>query len=442
MTLKTFIGGINPRDSKEATKDSPIEIILPGKELVYPLAGKVGTPAKAIVKVGDKVLAGQKIGRADGFFSVPIHASVSGTVKGIRQRTIFTGERVRSIVIENDELYDEIEPPALKPYEEMSSDEMIARIQDAGIVGMSGSGYPTHIKLSPKYPDKISHIIVNGAECEPYLTSDHRLMLEETNRLIAGLKVLLKLFPYAWGVFAITDNKPGCISRLKEMTQKEPRISVKTLKTKYPQGAERQMVMAITGRLLDSSILPSDVGVILLSIDTVIQIARAIVNGKNLISRIVTVAGDAIVKPRNFSARLGTSYETLITAAGGFTKEPAKILSGGPMMGHALTDINVPLTKVSTAILGFEKDETAGSNATACINCNKCAAVCPEHLLPKKLAVFSKYEDEESFLGFDGIECTKCGCCSYICPAKLNLTEAIVLMKGNVERKSLSTFEI
>jgi len=433
MTLKTFIGGINPRYNKEIAKNSQIEIVLPGKELVFPLAGKVGTPAKATVKVGDKVLAGQQIGRADGFFSVPVHSSVSGIVKGIKQKTIFTGERVRSVIVENDELYDEIEYPAQKPLKEMTNSDIINRIHEAGIVGMSGSGYPTHIKISPQNHDTISHVIINGAECEPYLTNDHRLMLEEPERLIGGLKILLKLFPYARGVIAVADDKPECIELLKQKTGKDTRINIKALKNKYPQGAERRIIMSVTGRLLDPAAIPETVGVILLNVDTVINIHRAVITGRNLTSRIVTVAGDAIREPRNFRVRLGTSYDTLIEAAGGFIKKPVKIISGGPMMGHALSDTNIPVTKLSTAILAFTKDEVHKSQSTVCINCLKCASVCPERLLPMKLAVFSEYGEDDSFINYSGLECTKCGCCSYICPAKLPLTEVIVKMKGKYE---------
>ena len=433
MTLKTFVGGVNPRENKEETKSSPIEIILPGKELVYPLSGKVGTPAKATVRVGDKVLAGQKIAKADGFFSVPVHSAVSGKVVGIKKRTIFTGEQVRSIIIENDGLYDEVEYPAPKPLRDISNSDIIARIHDAGIVGLSGSGYPTHIKLSPPNPDKVSHIIVNGAECEPYLASDYRLMLEEPDRLLGGIKILLKLFPYARAIIAIADNMPDCYELLNEKIKKETRISVRLLKNKYPQGAERQIITSVTGKYIDSSILPSELGIVLLNVETVISVLRAVYNGKNLTSRIVTIAGNAIGKPRNFSVRLGSSFDAVIEAAGGFVKEPVKIICGGTMMGHALVDTNVPVTKLTSSLLCFTNDEVNEATVTACINCLKCASACPERLLPLKLAKFSKYDDNESFLSHSGMECTKCGCCSYICPAKINLTELIVAMKGKNE---------
>ena len=431
-TLKTFTGGITPRDNKDA-KDSPIEIILPGKELVYPLAGRLGNPAKAIVKVGEKVLAGQKIAKAEGFFSVPVHASVSGTVRGIKRRKIYTGEKVKSIIIENDELYDEIEYPSPSLLEGLTNAEIINRIQDAGIVGMGGAGYPTHIKVAPANPDKISHVIINGAECEPYLSGDHRLMLEESQRLIGGIHILLKLFPYARGSIAITDNKPDCIKLLRGSTQKEPKISVKALKNKYPQGAERQIIEAVTGRSVNSTLFPAEIGIVLLNVDTVIHIQRAVKTGRNLTSRIVTVGGNAFKESHNFSVRLGTSYQTLIDAAGGYIKKPEIFISGGPMMGNAIVDTDIPVTKLTTALLCFTKDEVAASPTTACINCLKCVGVCPERLYPLKLARFSEYDEDESFIKYNGIECMNCGCCSYICPAKIHLTEMIVRMKGKYE---------
>ena len=433
MTPKSFLGGINLRGNKEATKSSPIEIVLPGKELVYQLAGKVGTPAKAIVKVGDRVLTGQKIAKADGFFSVPVHSSVSGIVREIKPRIIANGEKVKCIIIENDDLYDEIVYPKPKSVANMENTDIVSRIQDAGLVGMSGSGYPTHIKVSPPNPDKISHVIVNGLECEPFLTNDCRLMIEETDRLLSGLKILLKLFPYARGIIAISEGNSGCMDILTDKITKKARIGIKVFKNKYPQGSERQLIKAATGRYVDGTIMPADIGVIVINIETVINIHRAVITGRNLTSRIVTVTGDAIQNPRNFSVRLGTSIDTLIEAAGGFRKQPEKIVSGGPMMGHALAHTNVPVTKTVAAVVCFIKDEVTKVHSTACINCNKCASVCPEQLLPSKLAMFAEFGNDEAFLWYAGTECIKCSCCSYICPAKLPVTERIVMMKGKYE---------
>lgn len=248
MAKRTFQGGIHPYDGKELSKDKPIKAVLPKGDLVYPLSQHIGAPAKPIVAKGDHVLTGQKIAEAGGFVSAPIYATVSGTVKSIEPRRVVTGDNVMSIIIENDGLYEEVEYPKVKPLEEMTREEIIERIKEAGIVGMGGAGFPTYIKLSPKEPEKIEYVIANCAECEPYLTSDYRRMLEEPEKLIKGLKVSLQLFENARGILAVEDNKPDCVELLKNLTKDEPRISVKALKTKYPQGAERQIIYATTTR--------------------------------------------------------------------------------------------------------------------------------------------------------------------------------------------------
>jgi len=430
MKSKTFMGGVNPRENKESTIDSPINIILSGNELIFPLLQHNGTSSKAIVEVGDKVLAGQKIAKAEGFYSVPLHTSVSGTVTHIEPRRVSAGEMIMSIVISNDGLYDEFIYPEAPPLDDMEPADIISRIQDAGIVGMGGAGYPTHIKLSPANPEKISHVIINAAESEPYLTKDHRLLIDDTDRLLNGVKILLKLFPYARGIIAITENKTESISLLKERTNKDRRVGVKTLKPKYPQGSERQIIMAVTGRTLDSRTLPQDIGVILLNAETVINIFMAVANNKNSTTRIITASGDALSNPQNFNVRLGTIFSDIIEQAGGFLKEPAKIISGGPMMGHAIIDKYIPITKMTSAILCFTKDEVALAAKTACIHCGKCAGVCPEQLIPVKLAYFAEHDDKESFHKYQGEECIECGCCTYICPAKISLKQMIVTAKN------------
>lgn len=429
MSNKTFTGGIHPHDGKDLSKDKPIRVVLPAGELVYPLSQHIGAPAAPVVAKGDKVLVGQQIAAAAAFVSAPIYATVSGTVKAIEPRRVVTGEMVNSIIIENDGLYEEIEYPPVKPLAEMTAAEIIERIKDAGIVGMGGAGFPTFIKMSPREPDKIKYVIVNGAECEPYLTSDYRRMLEEPEKLVGGLKVLLTLFPGARGIIAIEDNKPECIALLKETAKAEPRISVTALQTKYPQGAERQLIDAVTGRIINSAMLPADVGCIVSNVDTVITVHRAVIIGKPMMYRVVTVTGDAIADPVNFMVRIGTNYNQLLEEAGGFKKKPAKIISGGPMMGFALFDTNVPTTKTASALLCLTTDAVSESVPTACINCGKCAAVCPGRILPSRLAACAERGQEEVFVRLNGMECCECGCCSYVCPAKRHLTQAIKSMR-------------
>ncbi len=429
MAKLTFQGGIHPYDGKELSKDKPIKAVLPKGDLVYPLSQHIGAPAKPIVEKGEHVLTGQKIAEAGGFVSAPIYATVSGTVKTIEPRRVVTGDNVMSIIIENDGLYEEVEYPAVKPLEEMSREEIIERIKEAGIVGMGGAGFPTFIKLSPKEPDKIDYVIANCAECEPYLTSDYRRMIEEPEKLVKGLKVSLRLFENARGILAVEDNKPDCIEILKKLTKDEPKISVKALKTKYPQGAERQIIYAATGRAINSTMLPADAGCVVNNVDTVVAIYHAIYEGKPLMNRIVTVTGDAVADPRNFIVRIGTNYHELIEEAGGFKTPPVKIISGGPMMGFGIFDLDVPTTKTASALLCLTQDDVSRMEPSACINCGRCVEACPSRLVPSMLADYAEHYEEEQFLSHEGLECVECGCCSFVCPAKRPLTQSIKSMR-------------
>lgn len=431
MGLLTFKGGIHPYDGKELSKNCPIEKYLPKGEMVYPLSQHIGAPAVPVVEKGDRVLAGQKIAEAGGFVSSPIHASVSGTVKGIEPRLTATGTMVKSIIIENDQQYEETEftPAAL---ETLTLEEILKRIQEGGVVGMGGAGFPTHVKLAPKEPEKIEYVLVNGAECEPYLTSDYRRMIEEPEKLVEGLRVMLTLFPNAKGYICIEDNKPDCIEKLNKLVKDIPRMEVKELLTKYPQGGERSLIYAATGREINSSMLPADVGCVVDNVDTVVAIYKAVLLGRPVMRRVVTVTGDAIKTCRNFNVLLGTNMEELIQAAGGFTGEPEKVISGGPMMGFSMYDLKVPCIKTTSAFLSLKKDPVAEAVQTACINCGRCVSVCPGHVLPARLATFAEHGDMENFQKFDGMECCECGCCSYICPAKRPLTQSIKSMRKMV----------
>lgn len=429
MKRKTFKGGAHPYDGKKMSRECPIEILNPGDTLVYPLSQHIGAMAKPLVKAGDRVLVGQKIAEKGGFISANIHSSVSGTVKAIEKRLVATGGMVDSIIVENDGMYEEASPIFSGNPDELSKDEIIKIIEEAGIVGMGGAGFPTNVKLSPKNADIIDSIIVNGAECEPYLTSDYRRMVEQTDKLVKGLKIVLKIFPDAKGYFGIEDNKPEAIEALLKATENEDRIEVVPLKTKYPQGGERSMIYAVTGRKINSKMLPADVGCIVHNVDTIYAIYNAVYNGKPLIERIVTITGDAVRTPKNFQVRIGTSFRELIDAAGGFTTEPEKIISGGPMMGFSFFNIDVPVVKGSSSLLAFIKDDVSHEEPSACIRCGRCAAACPEHLLPMKLAALAGQNEPEEFKKLGGMECVECGCCSYVCPAKRQVTQSVRSMK-------------
>ena len=439
MAKPTFVGGVHPYGGKELTMDKPIKPVLPKGDLVYPLSQHIGAPAKPVVAVGDSVLTGQMIAEAGGFVSAPIYATVSGKVKAIEPRRLATGGMCQSIIIENDGKYDAVEMKPSKPYEEMSAQDKIEAVRNAGIVGMGGAGFPTAVKFAPKEPEKMEYVIANCAECEPYLTSDYRRMIEDPEQLIGGLKIAVSIFPNARGILAVEDNKPEAIAKLEELTKDEDKITVKALQTKYPQGGERMIIHACTGRDINSRMLPADVGCIVDNVDTLCAVYRAVMRGEPLMERIVTITGDAITDPCNYRVRIGTNYKELIDAAGGFVKEPAKIISGGPMMGFAVFDLDVPTTKTASAMTCLTEDVVAELAPSACINCSRCVDVCPEHLIPKNLADAVEHNEEEKFLHQYGMECIECGSCSYICPARRQLAQLIKGMRkiqmGKMKKK-------
>lgn len=432
MGLKTFKGGVHPYEGKELAKDAPIKEVLPKGELVFPLSQHIGAPATPIVAVGDTVLKGQKIAEAGGFVSSPIYSSVSGTVKKIEPRRVAVGDMVNSIIIESDDAFQEVDYQAVDDVTTLSKEEIINRVKEAGVVGMGGAGFPTHVKLSPKEPEKIEYIIANCAECEPYLTADYRRMMENPEELVAGMKIILQLFDNAKGVFGVENNKPDCIAKLKELVKDEPRMEVCELMTKYPQGGERQLIYAVTGRAINSKMLPADAGCIVDNVETMIAVYNAVKNGIPVMKRVATITGDAIASPSNFLYSMGTPYAQLVEAAGGFKVEPEKIISGGPMMGFAMYSLDVPVVKGSSSLLVFQNDIVSKIESSACIRCGKCGEACPEHLLPAKLAGFASRNDEEGFTKFDGMECVMCGSCSYVCPAKRPLTQQIKAMRSTV----------
>ena len=426
MGLLTFKGGLHPYDGKELSKDKPITEYLPQGELVYPLSQHIGAPAVACVKKGDRVLVGQKIAEAGGFVSANIYSSVSGTVKKIEPRMTVSGNKVNSIIVENDGEYETV---SFQPVTEKTNEAIINAVKEAGIVGLGGAGFPTHVKLSPKEPDKIEYIIANCAECEPYLTSDYRRMLENPEELIGGMKIILQLFDNAKGILGIEDNKPDCIEKLTELTKDEPRIEVCPLMTKYPQGGERQLIYATTGRAINSKMLPADAGCIVDNVETIIAVYNAVKNGQPVLKRISTVTGDAVKNPSNILYSIGTSYQELVDAAGGFKSQPEKIISGGPMMGFAMFSLDIPTTKTSSSILCFTHDEVAAFEPQACINCGRCVEACPEQLIPSRLAKFGLRGQMDEFEKWHGLECIECGSCSFACPSRRQVAQPIKTMK-------------
>lgn len=406
--------------------------LLPKGELVFPVSQHIGAPAKPVVKVGDTVLRGQMIAEAGGFVSAPIHSSVSGTVKKIEPRRVAVGDKVNSIIIESDGEMKEVEYKESPNISLLSKEEIIEKVKNAGVVGMGGAGFPTHVKLSPKEPEKIDYVIANCAECEPYLTSDYRRMMENPEQLVEGMKIVLQLFPKAKGVFGVENNKKDCIEKLQEIVKEDPRLEVAELMTKYPQGGERQLIYAVTGRSINSGMLPADAGCIVDNVETLVAVYNAVKLGRPVMHRIFTVTGDAVCDPRNFYVCTGSNFQDILDAAGGCKTEPEKMIAGGPMMGFALFGLDIPVTKTSSALLCMTRDEVSACSPTACINCGRCVDACPELLIPSRLAKFSDYGDKETFEKWNGMECVECGSCSFICPARRQLAQSIKTMKKNI----------
>ena len=433
MGLATFKGGVHPYEGKELSEHKPVQVLMPKGDLVYPMSQHIGAPATPLVKKGDKVLAGQKIGEASGFISANVICSVSGTVKAVEPRRVANGTMVNSIIVENDGEYAAVEGlGADRDPKSLSKQEIRDIVKEAGIVGLGGAGFPTHVKLTPKDESKIDYILVNGAECEPYLTSDYRLMMEQPEKLVEGLKVVLQLFDNAKGVIGIENNKPEAIKKLQELVKGEPRIEVCPLKTKYPQGGERSLIYAITGRKVNSSMLPADAGCIVDNVDTVISIYNPVCKTTPLMRRVVTVTGDAIANPQNYEVKIGTNMQELVEAAGGFKTEPEKLIAGGPMMGMALFTTDIPITKTNSALLCMTKDEVAANEETPCIRCGKCVSVCPSHIVPVMMMKAALKGDCDAFEKVNGMECMECGSCTFICPAKRPLTQAFKEMRKTV----------
>ena len=425
--------------------DRAVTVLKPTSgEMVYPLSQHIGAQAKAIVKVGDEVLVGQKIAEAGGFISAVVVSSVSGKVKKIEPRVTAGGAKSISIVIENDGQYTAIEGLGEdRDATKLSKQEIRDIVREAGIVGLGGAGFPTNVKLTPKDESKIDYIIVNGAECEPYLTCDYRMMIEEPERLIGGIKVMLQLFENAKAVIGVENNKPKAIEKLRALVKDEPKISVEALRTKYPQGGERSLIYAVTGREINSSMLPADAGCVVDNVNTVMAIYDAVCKRTPILERVITITGDAIKEPQNFKVRTGMNYNDIIEAAGGFKADPKKILSGGPMMGQAMYTTDVPVTKNSSSLTCFLEDEVEKNPESPCIRCGRCGEVCPEFLVPVLMMKSCMNGDSAGYEKLYGMECIECGSCSYICPARRPLTQAFKQMKRRIgeERRQKAAAE-
>ncbi|SHE67992.1 electron transport complex subunit RsxC [Alkalibacter saccharofermentans] len=429
----TFRGGIHPPYRKELTKDKPLKSISPPETVVIPMSLHIGAPCNPIVKKGDLVKKGQKIGEASGFVSAPIHASVSGQVVAVEPRLHPNGQKVMSVVIKNDmeeTLSEEVQPKG--EVDSLSPQEIKDIILGAGIVGLGGATFPTHVKLSPPPDKKIDYVVINAAECEPYLTTDDHLMRDFPEKIVYGLKAMMKVLSVEKGYIGIEDNKPEAIEAIYNAIDDKNQIEVYSLHTKYPQGSEKQLITAVTGREVPSGALPMDAGVVVTNVGTAYAVSDAIRTGMPLIERVVTVTGSAIKDPQTLVAKIGTSVNHLIEECGGFSEEPAKIINGGPMMGVAQFSTDIPVIKATSGILCLNKADAFIPEPSQCIRCGKCVGVCPVKLLPLYLSAYSLKGDFEKCKSYNALDCIECGSCSFICPAKLTLVSSIRVAKREI----------
>lgn len=432
---RTFKGGINPPGYKELTNGKPITKAKDPKVVYIPLQQHIGAPCEPIVKVGEYVKMGQKIGDSESFISAPVHSSVSGIVKSIEPFFTPSASKDMTVVIESDgldELHESIKPKG--KLEDLSPQEIISIIKESGITGLGGAGFPTHAKLAPPPDKKIDTFILNGAECEPFLTPDHRSMIEMFERIVFGTKALMKALEVESGIIAIEKNKMDAIDAFNQVLKESDNIKLIAMETKYPQGDEKRIINVITGKEVPSGGLPMDVGCVVNNVATAKAVADAIIDGQTLYERIVTVTGHIIKEPKVLLTKIGTPIKELIEQCGGFTENPGKIIIGGPMMGKTQFTTDVPVIKTTGGILGLPIDETRPPQVEPCIRCGKCLEVCPVYLQPLFISAYALKNDLENAEKHNAVDCVECGACSYICPSKRPLKESITLAKHEIIR--------
>jgi len=433
--LKSFqIGGVHPAENKLSAQKA-IEVLPLPKTVFIPVGQHIGAPAEAIVQKGDQVKVGQLIAKSSGFVSANIHSSVSGKVTKVETGPDTSGYPKKGIYIDvEDDIWDEKidRSPELNAEITLDATAILAKIQDAGIVGLGGATFPTHVKLVPPKGMKADVLLINGVECEPYLTSDHRMMLERTEELIVGVQLLMRALNVNKAAIGIENNKPDAISKIIKTAYRHTNISVVPLKVKYPQGGEKQLIKAVTGREIASGALPISVGAVVTNIATTFAVYEAVQKNKPLFERVVTVTGKSLANPSNFKVRIGTSIGELINAAGGLPENCGKIINGGPMMGKAVTNTEIPVTKGTSGILMMPETEAKRGETMPCIRCSRCVSVCPMGLEPFLLMTVSEKQIWDRAEYERVMDCIECGSCSYTCPANRPLLDYIRLGKGKV----------
>ncbi|MDP3487654.1 MAG: electron transport complex subunit RsxC [Bacillota bacterium] len=431
---KSFTGGIHPPYRKEATSALAIERMNPPKTVAIPLQQHIGSICDPLVAVGDRVLMGQKIGDSSAPISAPVHSSVSGKVTAIEKRPHPNGRNILSVIIENDfqdEMVAVIPAPAI---EQISAEQLVALIREAGVVGMGGGGFPAHAKLKPPQGVVLDAVLLNGAECEPYLTTDHRVMLEWSSDVVYGLRCLMRAAKVEKGYIGVEVNKPDAIRALKAAVKDYGNIQIISLAVKYPQGAEIQLIDACLGRKVPSGKLPLHVGVVVNNVHTAQAVAKSLRTGVPSIERVITVSGSCVERPGNILVRVGTTFADVL-ADRGLKCEPYKLISGGPMMGLAMYNPDVAICKCTSGILALSKDETSYRDPGTCVRCAKCVDVCPMLLHPTFIAQYAERGMIERAEEYGAMDCRECGTCSYVCPANLPLTQHIRLAKSDIYAK-------
>lgn len=426
-------GGVHITHAKNTENSATVKMPLPSK-VTIPMLQHIGAPCSPLVKKGDRVKAGQKIGSSDKPVSAPVHASISGIVTAVKPMLYPGGFEIMSVEIESDNqmILDE----TIAPIEKAGRDQMLTAIRESGIVGLGGAGFPTVIKLNPPPDKKVDVLVINGAECEPYITSDYREMLENPQGIIEGILIIMEVTGIKNAIIAIESNKQQAIKLLKEKIQGIKGLEVKALRTIYPQGAEKQLIYATTGRKVPSGGLPSDVGVLVQNINTASFLHSYFYTGMPLLKKRITVDGDAVREPKNVEAYIGTSLQEVFDFCGGFKKEPARIIMGGPMMGVAQFSLENTVVKHTNALLAFSEDKVLLSKEMPCLRCGKCVFVCPMGLMPLYINLNAAPETLEEALKQKPGDCIECGCCSYICPSGRHLVQSIRYVKEQARKKA------
>jgi len=428
----SFRGGVHPNGNKSYTANKPIEIAPLPSKVIIPVRQHIGAPCSPVVVKGDLVKKGQVIARVDAFVSSNVHASISGKVIDVAEYPHPVFGKCLAVVIENDGQDEWIEGiPLERDWQNLDSKDLNKIIREAGIVGMGGATFPTHVKLSPPPDKKINTFILNAAECEPYLTADHRMMIEESDRIAIGVKIVMKVLGVTKGFIAVEDNKPDAIAVMQKAFADNPEVEVRALPTKYPQGAEKMLIRVITDKEVPSGGLPMDVGVVVQNVGTVAAICDAVTQGIPLIERVTTVSGKAIKEPKNLLLRIGSTFKDAIDVCGGFASTPEKIIMGGPMMGMAQASIDLPIIKGVSGILAIAKGEANTGKESPCIRCGKCIDACPMGLNPSMLSILGERNlFEEAKEDYNLFDCVECGSCVFGCPAKRNIVQYIKYSKA------------